>query len=161
MNGQVSSVRGPDPNRGVVFIVALEEMIAISRALEPYNVLCLEDPLPKERIDCYRRLHREGPIPLAMHVRSPQEALGAIKAGCIDILNCSTAMVPFVQMAAMADAAGISCWHGAGGDLGILDLSYLHACAAVPNCTVPSDIHSDILHVDEFIVEGPDPEFVS
>ena len=40
-------------------------------------------------------------------------------------------------------------------DLGILDLAYIHACAAARNCTIPSDILSGLLHVDDFVVEMP------
>lgn len=134
----------------------LDEVIQISKDLEPFNVLCLEDPLPKDRIDWYQRLRREGPTPLALHVGSREQMEKAIDAGCFDIFNCSpSSMSTFVEMVNMAERAGIPCWRGSGADLGILDASYLHAAAAAPNCKIPSDILSTVLHVDDFIVESP------
>jgi muconate cycloisomerase len=38
-------------------------------------------------------------------------------------------------------------------DLGILDASYLHACAAAPACTLPSDIIGNFLREDDLIAE--------
>lgn len=134
----------------------LDEVIELSRALEPYPVICLEDPLPKTRLADYARLRHEGPVPLALHVGTPAQVLEAIRADAVDFFNCSPAsMVRFVQMAELAEVAGKPCWHGSGVDLGILDLAYIHACAAARNCTVPSDILSHLLHVDDFVVEMP------
>ncbi len=137
----------------------VDEMIEISRALEPYNVLCLEDPLPKDRLDWYQRLKQEAPTPLALHVGSVEQMKRAIEAGCIDIFNCTpSSMLTFVEMAGVAESAGAPCWHGSGADLGILDASYIHAAAAAANCRVPSDILSTVLHVDDFVVDAPSRE---
>lgn len=134
----------------------LDEMLALTRAMEPFNVLCLEDPLPKDRYDWYRTLRQEAPIPIALHLGSTKQILEALKADAADVFNCSPgSMVRFVQMVDLADAAGKPCWHGSGVDLGILDLSYIHACAVAPNATVPSDILSTPLHLDDFVVEMP------
>jgi L-alanine-DL-glutamate epimerase-like enolase superfamily enzyme len=62
-------------------------------------------------------------------------------------------MVTFVEMARLAGEAGIPCWHGSGNDCGPMDLSYVHACAAAANCTLPSDIMGNRLHVEHFLVE--------
>ena len=43
-------------------------------------------------------------------------------------------------------------WHGSGHDMGILDASYLHSCAAAANCTLPSDILS-YQRVDDLLVK--------
>lgn len=134
----------------------VEEAIELSRQLEPFPVICIEDPLPKGRLEDYRRLRQEGPIPLALHVSSPRQVLDAIVAEAVDYFNCSPgSMVRFVQMAELAEVAGKPCWHGSAVDLGILDLAYIHSCAAARNCTVPSDILSHVLHVDDFVVEMP------
>ena len=49
--------------------------------------------------------------------------------------------------------AGVPVWHGSGVDLGILDMSYVHACAAAPAATLPSDIVGNFLREDDLIVE--------
>jgi L-alanine-DL-glutamate epimerase-like enolase superfamily enzyme len=61
-------------------------------------------------------------------------------------------MASFVANAYLAGAAGMPVWHGSGNDCGIVDASYLHSCAAAPNCTLPSDILS-FLREDDLIVE--------
>ena len=45
-----------------------------------------------------------------------------------------------------------------GGDLGILDLAYIHACAVPEAATIPHDILSTPLHVDDFVVQMPGRE---
>lgn len=137
----------------------IEDMIELARRLEPFNIICLEDPLPKKKLDWYARLRHEAPVPIAMHLASPGDVLAAIKADAVDIINCSpSSLVRFVQMVEIAELAGIPCWQGSSVDLGILDLSYIHGCAAARNCTIPSDILSDLMHVDDFIITMPERE---
>lgn len=134
----------------------LGEMLDLARRMEPYNVVCIEDPLPRDYLDWYRIMREEAPIPIAIHLGSTKQILEALKADAADIFNCSpSSMVKFVQMVDAAEAAGKPCWHGSGVDLGILDLACIHACAVVPNATVPSDILSTPLHLDDFVVEMP------
>src|SRR5207237_1319240 len=93
-------------------------------------------------------------IPLALHLGRVEDLRLAIDGGCIDVVNASpTSMVRFVEMAGMAAAAGIPCWHGSGNDCGPMDLSYVHACAAAAGCTLPSDIMGNRLHVEHFLAE--------
>ncbi|MCX6622482.1 MAG: hypothetical protein NTY38_15730 [Acidobacteria bacterium] len=54
-------------------------------------------------------------------------------------------------MAAIAEVAGIPVWHGTEVDLGILDASYVHACAAARACTLPSDIIGNSLREDDLL----------
>src|SRR5687767_3835396 len=108
------------------------------------NVSVFEDPIPKNDFDMYARLRREMDgtgIPLALHLGSVKDARRAIEGGCIDVLNASPpSMVAFVEMARLAGEAGIPVWHGSGHDCGVMDLSYVHACAAAEACSLPSDI---------------------
>jgi muconate cycloisomerase len=57
-------------------------------------------------------------------------------------------------MADIADTAGVPCWHGSEVDLGILEASYLHACAAARNCTKRSDILGELVRKDDLIFES-------
>jgi L-alanine-DL-glutamate epimerase-like enolase superfamily enzyme len=61
-------------------------------------------------------------------------------------------MSSFVANSYLAGAAEMPVWHGSGNDCGIVDASYVHSCAAAPNCTLPSDILS-FLREDDLIVE--------
>jgi muconate cycloisomerase len=81
------------------------------------------------------------------------EMVAAIKLETVDYFNLGGGLADFVRMADIADAAGIPVWHGTEIDLGILDASCVHACAAAPACTLPSDIVGNYLRQDDLIRE--------
>lgn len=133
-----------------------EQMRSLVRDMAQYNVVCLEDPLPKDRSDWYRALRAETDIPIALHLSTTKAILDALQEDAADIFNCSPgSAVEFVAMADIAGAAGKQCWHGSGVDLGILDLTFIHACAVPEAATVPHDILSTPMHVDDFVVTMP------
>lgn len=133
-----------------------DEMLELSRQMVDLQVTCIEDPLPKDKLDWYKKLRGEVPIKLALHLGSTKQVLDALAADAVDIFNCSPpSLVEFVRMVDVAGVAGKPCWHGSAVDLGILDLSYIHVCAVAENATVPHDILSGQLHVDDFVVEMP------
>jgi len=136
------------------------EVLRFSRALEAVgNVACLEDPLPRWNLNWYRLLREKTSLPIALHVHLPyaelgqivQDAIRAIQLEAVDYFNFSCGIANFVRMADIADAAGIPCWHGSEIDLGILEASYLHACAAARNCTLRSDILGELVREDDLI----------
>lgn len=132
---------------------------ALARDLAPIgNVHVFEDPIVKDDFDEYTRLRQDMQgtgILLALHLGSIADVKRAIDGGCVDALNCSPlSFVTFVEMAALAHRAGLPVWHGSGADCGILDLSYLHACAAAPAVTLPSDL-CHRLHEEHFLVQPP------
>ncbi|MBT3343746.1 MAG: hypothetical protein HN712_03590 [Gemmatimonadetes bacterium] len=112
------------------------------------NVLCIEDPPPsRDALDDYRRLRDELDIPIAMHLhindRGGPGMVDAIAAEACDVFNLGAGSTyDFLARAHLAKEAGIPVWHGSAHELGILDAAMLHACAAAPACTYPSDILS-------------------
>lgn len=131
-----------------------ERALRIARELAEFNVLVLEDPIPwKGNLDTYARLRREFPVPVAIHVFTPDAVLEAIRKDAVDHFNINGSMVEFVKMAWLAEQAGISCWHGSGVDLGIRDMSYVHASLAAGGCTLPGDLVGNFLRVDDLIQE--------
>ncbi|MEW6754283.1 MAG: mandelate racemase/muconate lactonizing enzyme family protein [Candidatus Latescibacterota bacterium] len=112
------------------------------------NVLCIEDPPPGgHALDDYRRLRDELDIPIAMHghinERGVRGMVDAIAAKACDVFNLGAGSTyDFLGRAYLAQEAGIPVWHGSAHELGILDAAILHACAAAPACTYPSDILS-------------------
>jgi len=130
----------------------------LAKSLEPYHIDCFEDPVPRWNLDWYRFLRDKTSIPIALHVHAPygqriEELIQAIKIEAVDYFNLGGGLAHFVRMAAVADAAGIPVWHGSEVDLGILDAASLHACAAVRNCTLPSDIIGTLVREDDLIAE--------
>ncbi|MDP6700169.1 MAG: enolase C-terminal domain-like protein, partial [Candidatus Latescibacteria bacterium] len=104
-------------------------------------------------LEGYIKIHEEIELPVAMHVGSGPQIIRAVKAEVVDCFNLGGSLVGFQKNAATALAAGFSCWHGSGNDLGIVDTSYVHAAAAAPNCTMASDFVGSWTREDDLIVE--------
>jgi muconate cycloisomerase len=131
------------------------EAIKLARQFEEVgNVGVLEDPMAKWNLDWYRQLRAATTIPVALHLGNPHDIVNAIKAEAVDIFNLGGSMWNFVKNAAIADAAGIPCWHGSGNDLGVMEMSYLHAASVPRNCVLPSDFVGSWTREDDVIVEG-------
>ena len=131
-----------------------DQAIELARQLEPLgNVEVFEDPIPKRDIEGYKQIHDQINFPVAMHLGRPEPMLEALKAGVVDCFNLGGGLVLFGRNAAVAAAAGMRCWHGSGNDLGIIDTSYIHAAAVVPNCTMASDFVGSWTREDDLIVE--------
>ncbi|MBA3885147.1 MAG: hypothetical protein H0X67_05365 [Acidobacteria bacterium] len=132
--------------------------IPVAKQMEGMNLM-IEDPFPT-RPEWLRELRDKVKIPIALTPRGVPELMEAIKMEACDILNLGGNMRHFVKIAYLAEAAGIECWHGSGVELGVRDMSFLHAAAATRSCTVPSDTlsfflrESDLLATPVKVVDG-------
>lgn len=122
----------------------------------------LEDPVERQNYAAFRELKERLNVPLFMHVslpyrhqgQRPEDALRALCAECVDGFNFNGPMFDFVQLAYLAQLDGKSCFHGAEVDLGILEVSALHAAAAAPGCILPSDVFGELVREDDLIEPG-------
>lgn len=130
------------------------------RALaEVGNLLCLEDPLPRWMLAEYRALRHLGLGAVALHVSLPyvehgqrvHDAILALQQGAVDAFNFNGGMAEFAQLAAIAQAANLPCWHGSEVDLGILEAMYVHQAAAAATCTWPSDIFGRLVREHDLL----------
>jgi muconate cycloisomerase len=136
--------------------------LRVAKDLEQFGDLVLEDPVPRWNLAWYRFLREKTTIPIALHIHLPysahgqssEELIAAIKLDAIDYLNIGGGLGLFVKLAFSAGLAGIPVWHGTEVDLGILDASYIHACAASAACTLPSDIIGNFLREDDLIQDA-------
>lgn len=126
--------------------------VRLARKLKRYNILCFEDPVPKQNLYWYVLLRQKIDIPLALHIGGV-DVISAVKREACDIINTGGTMYEFRKNSAVAELAGIPVWHGSGNDLGILEASYVHACASVKNATLTSDIFSESCREDDLLVE--------
>ncbi|MBT4502437.1 MAG: hypothetical protein HOC74_32185, partial [Gemmatimonadetes bacterium] len=132
---------------------SVEDTLALARQLEGCPIEVLEDPIPKHDLTRYVQLRQEIDIPLGLHLERPQDVLQAVTIGAADIFNLRGTMTGFRDAAYIAEIAEKPVWRGSGLDLGILDASYTHVCAATPSCTLGSDIVGNFLREDDLIVE--------
>jgi muconate cycloisomerase len=130
------------------------ETVAVARQLAGRSGIIFESPVPQERLDWYVSLRQEIEIPIALHLIGVENILEGIKRDAADYYNVSSGSPSdFVFCARLCDAAGHRVWHGSRMELGILDMAHIHAAAAAPSCTLPSDIVGNLMRQDDLLVQ--------
>jgi muconate cycloisomerase len=130
------------------------EALRIAKQLEPFpNIRVFEDPFPKWNLDGYRQFRAATTIPVALHLGDPATLISAIKADACDHVNLGGGLALFPKLAAIADAAGMWCWHGSGVDLGIREAAYLHSACLARNCVLNSDIFGRLIREHDLLTE--------
>ncbi len=132
------------------------------RALEEVgNVLCLEDPIPRWKLNEYALLRSFGHVPIVLHISLPyliqgqrvKDAIQAIELQAVDGFNFNGGAARFQQLAHISEASGLPCWHGSEVDLGILEAMYVHVSAAALSCVWPSDIFGRLIREHDLLEE--------
>jgi muconate cycloisomerase len=146
-----------DPNqRWDPYDFAVEEMQKLKRG--GFNVLGIEDPVDRNKFADYRKLREIG-LNVVLHVALPycaygqraEDALRGLKEDALDAFNFNGSMAKFVELANVARLANKPCWHGSEVDLGLLEAGYVHASAAAPACTWPSDIFGRLVREHDLL----------
>ena len=139
-----------DPNQR---FHTIDETLSLGEALSGYPIEVIEDPIPKKNLCAYAQLRSSLSIPLALHLERPSDVLNAIRLNAADALNLRGTLWDVARLGYLAEVAEIKIWRGSGLDLGILDASYTHVCAASPACILGSDIVGQFMREDDLITE--------
>ena len=118
------------------------DAVAIGRALEPLNLLFLEEPVAPDNLDGWRRVREQVALPLAGGERlaTPAEFRPFIEERLLDVLQPDTGR--FGGLTAMRKLAGTAEAHGLllaphSGSLGpVAEVAAMHLMAALPNALV-------------------------
>jgi mannonate dehydratase len=101
--------------------VTLNQAINLAKALEPYRLFFLEDPLPPEDNDHFRLLRQQTCTPIAMGelFNTQHEYLPLIKERLIDFIRIHISQIgglsPARKVAALCEYFGVrTAWHGPG-----------------------------------------------
>jgi len=101
--------------------VTLNQAINLSKALEPYRLFFLEDPLPPEDNDHFRLLRQQTSTPLAMGelFNTQHEYVPLIQERLIDFIRIHISQIgglsPARKVAALSEFFGVrTAWHGPG-----------------------------------------------
>ncbi len=124
------------------------------------NVRCLEDPIARWDIESLAYLRQRIDIPIALHISLPYNEMGyqhitdilrAVKLDACDYFNFNGGLYNVTKMATIAELSRKPYWHGSEVDLGILEASYLHQCAASKEALLPSDIFGRMIREHDLL----------
>ncbi len=101
--------------------LAPNDAIRLARDLEPYRLFFLEDPLPPDQVDWFRRLRRQTVTPIAMGElhNHPLEWRPLVTEQLVDFVRSHLSqlggLTPARKLAALCEAFGVrTAWHGPG-----------------------------------------------
>jgi len=125
--------------------------LQVAQSLDAFDRVMFESPVPQQRLDWYVALRKKFRQKIALHLTSLSQLLPAIRAEAADAYNLLGPLREFTAWATVAQTAGFPTWRGTGMDLGIRDMSSVHAAAAA-GCQLPSDIIGHLFREDDLIV---------
>jgi len=123
----------------------VKQTLALTREIDTFDVV-LEDPIPKDNPENYRRLKEATRVLVVQELQTPQQVFEAICARAVDGINVSPSGWAFLDMARIAQVADIPVWQASDVDLGVLDAFRAHVSTAAPNCTLGSDLCGNFVH---------------
>ena len=130
-----------DPNMGY----ASEVAFPLARDLEKYNLEYFEQPMPQGLIADAAQLRRSTRTPIGLNesVTTPEVALQILQLHAADVLlpdtyQCS-GILGVKKVAALAEAAGVTCVFHCAHDLGLKTAAMLHVVASSPGFTLAND----------------------
>ena len=126
--------------------------LEVSSSLAGLDGVTFESPVPQHRLDWYVLLRKKIPQPLALHLNCFGDLIAALRVDAADYYNLLGPLKEFTEWARTAQAAGCPAWRGTGMDLGVRDMSSVHAAAAA-GCRLPCDIVGHLMREDDLIVE--------
>lgn len=154
---RVRAVREVAPDFSIVIdanerLRDVERTRSVARQLESFDQVILESPIPQNRLDRYAELRGTIGAKLALHLLNLAELNMALELEAADCYNLLGSLQEFVEWATIAHRSGFPTWRGTGMDLGIRDVSSVHAAAAA-GCALPCDVIGNLLREDDLIVE--------
>jgi galactonate dehydratase len=129
--------------------LTVSDAIAVGRALEPYKLLFIEDPVAPEFADSYARIRDAIATPLAAGERAATiyGERHFIEHDLVDVLQPDTGraggITQMKKMAAMAEARGIMMAPHSGSLGPVAEYAALHLMAAIPNALFLERIEDD------------------
>jgi muconate cycloisomerase len=129
------------------------------RALEPYDLDFVEQPVPRWDLDGLAEIARSvsAPIMADESCGSPQEALAIAWRGGVSILALkltkSAGLAPTMAIARIAEAAGLGCYVGCMIETSLGTAAYLHAALAAAPVTWGCELFGPLLLAGDVVRE--------
>jgi muconate cycloisomerase len=155
---------GPDVRLGVDANGGWSPRVAIQtlRRLYDYNIYFAEQPVPPLDVTWMAdvRNHIQIPVMADESVYTPQDALALARAGAADVLSAYVSkggIGPARRVAAVAEAAGLTCTVGSNLELGVGSAAMIHLAMATPGIGAeefPCDIIGPLFYEDDIVKES-------
>jgi muconate cycloisomerase len=137
-----------------------KEALRAIRALEPHDVLSIEQPLPPDDLAgmAFLRARCDVPIMADESVWSPADAWRVVNAGAADIVNAYVSEAGGIgaalRIASLCDLAGVGFSIGSMPELGIGTAAAAAVAFAAPRLDHPSDVCGFRYHADDVVTHG-------
>jgi galactonate dehydratase len=126
-----------------------EDAAEVARALEPYSLMWVEDPIAPENLDGFRRIRDRANVPLAAGERAATifGLRELIERDLVDVAQPDTGraggITQMKKIAAMAEAHHIMMAPHSGSLGPVAEYAALHLLAAIPNALILERIEDD------------------
>ena len=155
---------GPDVRLGVDANGGWSPRVAIQtiRRLYNYNIYFAEQPVPALDIAWLADVRNQVEVPVMADesVYTLQDAMAVARAGAADVLSVYVGkgggIGPARKVAAVAEAAGLTCTVGSNLELGVASAAMIHLAMATPGIGAeefPCDILSPYFYEDTLLAE--------
>ncbi len=116
------------------------DAVRLAKALEPYRLFFLEDPLPPEQNEWFQAIRRQCAVPIAMGELfvNPAEWIPLISGRLIDFIRVHISAIggltPARKLAALCETFGVrTAWHGPADVSPVGHAANLHLDLSSPN----------------------------
>lgn len=160
----VRNAIGPDVRLGVDANGGWSPRVAIQTIarLAEFDIFFAEQPVPALDVNWMADVRRHVSVPIMADesVFSLQDAMSVVRAGAADVLSIYVhkggGIGPARKIAAVAEAAGITCTVGSNIELGVASAAMIHLAMATTGIGAeefPCDILGSFFYVDDIITE--------
>ena len=122
--------------------------VEFARRMEPYRMFFVEDILPPEQIDWFRRIKQVTTTPMAMGelFTSPREYVPLIAERVIDFVRCRVSQVGGItaakKIAALCESFGVrTAWQEGGDNDPVNQLAAYHVDLTIPSFGIQEENH--------------------
>ncbi len=155
---------GPDVRLGVDANGGWSPRVAIQtiRRLYDYNIYFVEQPVPALDVSWLAdvRNHINLPVMADESMYTLQDAMAVVRAGAADVLSVyigkGGGIGPARKVAAVAEAAGLTCTVGSNLEMGVASAAMIHLAMSTPGIGAeefPCDILSPFFYEGDFLAE--------
>lgn len=139
-----------------------KDAIMVGKALEQFNLLFYEDPVPPDNMDALRRVQDNVDIPIAAGERHSHiwGVRQLIEDEIVDVIQPDSGRIggisQLMKLSAMAEAHFITVAPHSGSLGPVAEYAAIHVLAAIPNTLILERVHDDVPARYEVIDHHPE-----